>query len=419
MPSNFNNLNLNNNNQKTRTTTIERGVRIVNGGGSGDDSVEHNHSLNSVSILMKQKRDQEKQALTQLNDRFAKYIDRVKFLENQNKKLQTDLDLTRRNWSDNSRLIREHYEPELLEARSNIDQITRDSAESEIKTKRNEYDIQNLKRQYDEACQLAQTDKSKIGCLEQLLRDNDSECELLKAQMSDIETNISKYKNEIKRLNTECDRLLSDLDQETLRRVKIENEKQTLEEQIPFMKAVHEQEMAELRVLTSNAHAVDPNIFYRHELERAVRDIRNDFEDLSQQHKRELEEWYKVKTEEIETTAARRVDQMDSTMNKTHAESPISLRSALNDQMSEYKELLKQNSEHTARLSRLEDDLDQTRRDYTLKTAQYDRDIHDLNNKYNDLVSDYDELMNSKVSIEFEINAYRRLLESEETRGVR
>jgi len=35
------------------------------------------------------------------------------------------------------------------------------------------------------------------------------------------------------------------------------------------------------------------------------------------------------------------------------------------------------------------------------------------------MMNDYDELMNNKISLEFEINTYRRLLESEEHRAGR
>ena len=114
--------------------------------------------------------------------------------------------------------------------------------------------------------------------------------DLLRRQMHDAESDIEKYKREVVRLGEDLGRLLSDLDQETLKRVKLENEKQTLEEQIPFLNAIHEQEMAELKSMQAGSH-IDPAQFYRHELERAIRDIRGDFEDLSEQQKRELEEW--------------------------------------------------------------------------------------------------------------------------------
>ena len=307
---------------KIKRTTIERGVKLAHGGGDGGDfSIAPVKALAVAAI--KQKRDQEKQVLGQLNDRFAKYIDRVKFLEGQNKKLLAELEELRQRWGEESRQIRERYEPELLEARATIDDTTREKAISEIRAKRSEYEASNFKRQYDDAVNLIQADKNKMANLEYLMQENQVELDLLRRQMHDAESDIDKYKKEVERLNEDLQRLLSDLDQETLKRVKLENEKQTLEEQIPFLNAIHEQEMAELRSLQAGSH-IDPAQFYRHELERAIRDIRGDFEDLSDQQKRELEEWYRIKTEEITQQAAKR-DTLDSMVVKT--ESTANLKS--------------------------------------------------------------------------------------------
>lgn len=179
---------------KVKRTTIERGVRIGPGGGGGGDdfSVEPVRALAVAAI--KQKRDQEKQALNQLNDRFAKYIDRVKFLEGQNKKLLAELEELKNRWGEESRLIRERYEPELLEARAAIDDTTREKAIAEIRAKRSEYEAANFKRQYDEALQSIQLDKNKMANLEYLLQENQVELDLLRRQMNDAESDIEKYK---------------------------------------------------------------------------------------------------------------------------------------------------------------------------------------------------------------------------------
>jgi intermediate filament protein if len=219
----------------------------------------------------------------------------------------------------------------------------------------------------------------------------------------------------VHRLNEDLQRLLADLDQETLKRVRLENEKQTLEEQIPFLNAIHEQEMNELRSLQAGAH-IDPAQFYRHELERAIRDIRGDFEDLSEQQKRELEEWYKIKTEEIAQQVAKR-DALDSLVNKV--ESTHGLKASLGDSQREYNELKQSNADLIMRLSQLEEDLDQTRRNNGFTLDSKDRDIAELRAKLQELMADYDELMSNKTTLEFEINTYRRLLESEETRTTR
>lgn len=177
---------------KIKRTTIERGVRMGHGGGGDEFSVEPVRALAVAAI--KQKRDQEKQALNQLNDRFAKYIDRVKFLEGQNKKLLAELEELKNRWGEESRLIRERYEPELLEARATIDDTTREKAISEIRAKRSEYEAANFKRQYDEALQAIQHDKNKMANLEYLLQENQVELDLLRRQMHDAESDIEKYK---------------------------------------------------------------------------------------------------------------------------------------------------------------------------------------------------------------------------------
>jgi len=401
---------------KIKRTTIERGVRLAHGpaGEDGDYSVAPVKALAVAAI--KQKRDQEKQVLNQLNDRFAKYIDRVKFLEGQNKKLLAELEELRQHWGEQSRQIRERYEPELLEARATIDDTTREKAVSEIRAKRSEYEVANFKRQYDDALSLIQSDKNKMANLEYLYQENQVELDLLRRQMHDAESDIEKYKKEVVRLNEDLQRLLSDLDQETLKRVKLENEKQTLEEQIPFLNAIHEQEMAELRSMQAGSH-IDPAQFYRHELERAIRDIRGDFEDLSEQQKRELEEWYKIKTEEITQQAAKR-EALEALVN-VKTESSANLKSAFTDSQREYNDLKQGNADLIMRLSQLEEELDSVRRNNSFTLDQRDRDIAEMRARLQELMGDYDELMNNKASLEFEINTYRRLLESEETRTTR
>jgi chromosome segregation ATPase len=315
---------------------------------------------------IKQKRDHEKQVLHQLNDRFAKYIDRVKFLEGQNKKLLAELEELRQRWGEESRMIRDRYEPELLEARATIDDTTREKAIAEIKAKRSEYEATNFKRQYDDALNQVQGDKNKMANLQYLLQENQVELDLLRRQMHDAECDIDKYRKEVHRLNEDLQRLLADLDQETLRRVRLENEKQTLEEQIPFLNAIHEQEMAELRSLQAGSH-IDPAQFYRHELERAIRDIRSDFEDLNEQQRRELEEWYKIKTEEITQQAAKR-DALDSLMN-SKVENSSNLKSALSESQRDYNELRQINADLIMRLSQIEEELDSVSRFFLFTTV--------------------------------------------------
>jgi len=286
---------------RTIRRTVEHGVRQV---GRGEFSGGSPGKALAIATIREQ-RDHEKQELIKLNDRFSSYLDRVKFLEATNKQLQSTLDELRGRWGLDSDRLKAEFEPLLNEARHTIDQATADKARAEIRSKRAEFDVLNYKRLCDDVQQWANADKAKISALEATLRENQAELEHLHRLMNDSMNDIDKYRHEMKHLYEEISRLLVELDTETMGRIKIENEKQTLEEQIPFLSAIHEQEMNELRTLSSGNIGIDPTTFYKNELQRAIREIRNDFENLSRAQRQELEEYYRIKTDEIVQQAQR------------------------------------------------------------------------------------------------------------------
>lgn len=119
-----------------------------------------------------------------------------------------------------------------------------------------------------------------------------------------------------------------------------------------------------------------------------------------------------MKTEEIVQQANKR-DALDSIVK---VESTSSLKSTLNDNSREYNELRQLNADLVSRLGQLEEELDKARHNNGYAIDQREREIAEVRQRLHELMVDYDELMNSKTSLEFEINTYRRLLESEETR---
>lgn len=113
-------------------------------------------------------------------------------------------------------------------------------------------------------------------------------------------------------------------------------------------------------------------LFVKYRLERAVQCIRADFAELSDQNRRDLEEWYRVKVDEMMARLNLRNDAtLDASglatpnssgpYNKAPTESPNSLRSTLNQSQLEFSEEIKRNKMLLHRLAKLEDELEQTR----------------------------------------------------------
>lgn len=400
---------------KQRNVIIERGVRVSGGGGGSSSSGDFAKQAVQVIRDLNDKRENEKQELQVLNQRFSSYVERVRALEAMNRKLLADIEELKSKWGLDSGKIKEVMEPELLKFREQIDEITRQKAIAEIKAKRAESDAQQFRHMMDLAMDSFNSDKIKIQNLERLLENTRSDSDYLRGQLNDINEQIQKYMDEQRRYLDQLRQLKDDLDKETIERVARQNEVQTLEEQISFLKAIHEQEVAELGRLQTIV-GFDPAQFYRNELERAIRDIRGDFEQLNHEQKRELEEWYRIKTEEIEKEVAKEKELARLQTTGMSSEEASNLRQLSSDSAREYIELQQRHGELSVRLRELEELLDIARSQNQISIADREREIAILKEKIHELMQTYDELLGRKTSLEFEINTYRRLLECEETR---
>ena|SRR6218665_2866385 len=93
---------------------------------------------------VKQTREQEKKDMQDLNERFASYIEKVRFLEAQNKRLADELEKLKAKWGKETSQIKAIYQAELDEARKLLDDATRDKARLEIRVASLEEQVEEL-----------------------------------------------------------------------------------------------------------------------------------------------------------------------------------------------------------------------------------------------------------------------------------
>ena len=95
------------------------------------------------------------------------------------------------------------------------------------------------------------------------------------------------------------------MDQETLNRIDHQNQVQTLLEELDFLRRAHDQEIQDLQAMAARDTTQENREFFRNELASAMREIREDYERINSRNRTDIESWYKLKVQEIQTQSAR------------------------------------------------------------------------------------------------------------------
>lgn len=126
-------------------STIIRSVEY--GYGHAPHFAQSSGQMSSGVENVKTTREKEKKDMRDLNERFANYIEKVRFLEAQNRKLAGELDNLRGKWGKESSAIKQMYETELDEARKLIDDLSKEKSALEIKVSSTTDRMSDLQKQ--------------------------------------------------------------------------------------------------------------------------------------------------------------------------------------------------------------------------------------------------------------------------------
>lgn len=354
----------------------------------------------------------EKRDMSRLNDNFARYLERVRFLQVLNNKLNLDLRVMNDSQCDEAKFIRSTYETEIARAKD----VSKETDDDVIKLRYKISELEDKKQIYKNDFELARAarvdQKKHIRDLNEKILANNDMIKLLRRRLADLQDEMEELREESEFLKDEINFHLELKNEEQLLKSKLETEVAIIKEEINALKRQHDKELDELREQSLPKNNLEFSQYFRAELAQGIDKIRQDFNAKGEAQAAKMHELYQAKVSEIIIGVNSR-NNADSALHDTYKHQVQSIKESLIIQEKENLAIKSQNDDLLLRIKNIEENIDQEKKRASRELVERNNRIERMTKEKLILEESLENTKRGFQSLYNEIKTYEHLLEGD------